>query len=187
MQESFPLAVDWNDLTDEERYELAIQMEEAYEWEDARGMHDERIDEYEFAPDETWTEYLIEQEMFKLEAVSFYKKYLEYKGEKKPSPTLLSIFKYNTGLLNFFLNRIKDLKGNEIICEFQAIIELQREKQQKLVDDRRKLEPLRTELSDMGFVTKSKQNWSDGFGKKHSKKISRIIEEYRIYLERNRL
>ena len=183
--ESINMAGDWNDLTAEERYELELQFQEGYEWDKAHGWYDDYPDEN--SPEEqAWSEYEIEEEQFKCEAVAFYKKYLEFKGDKKPSPELLSIFKYNIPLLNYFLNRIKDKKGVEIICEFQAIMVLQKDKTNKLVDDGRKLEPLRCALMNLGFVTKSKQNWSDGFGNKHEKKVGRVVEEYRIFLERNR-
>ena len=75
-------------LTEEERYELELSFSESDEW----------YDEYPFenrSEEIAWSEYMIEQAKFTYEAVSFYKKYLEYRGEKKPSLELLSIFKYN--------------------------------------------------------------------------------------------
>ena len=167
-------------LTEEERYELELSFAESDEW------YDEYPDEN--SPEEiAWSEYMIDQAKFTYEAVSFYKRYLEYRGEKKPSPELLSIFKYNINLLNYFLNRIKegDKQGTDIVCEFQAIMFLQKDMAYKLVDESRKLEPLRVALSNIGFVTKTKQNWSDGFGKKHQNKVSVISKEYRAFLERN--
>ena len=173
---------DWNSLTEEEQYELYQKFENADKW-----LYEDNLDPID--PDEiAWHKYLLEEAKFTAEAKYYYKKYLDYKGEKKPSPELLSIFKYNTPLLNYFLNRLKegDKKGAEIICEFQAILALQKDKTNKLVDEERKLEPLRSALSEMGFDTKSKQNWSDSFGNKHEKKVGRIIEEYRVFIERNR-
>ena len=173
---------DWYSLTEEERYELYQKFEETDEWscEDYLDPND---------PDEiAWHEYQMGKAKFMADAEYYYMKHIDFKGDKKPSPELLSIFKHNSPLLNFFLNRIKDgdKKGVGIICEFQAIMALQKGNTNKLVDEERKLEPLRCALSKMGFVTKSKQNWSDGFGNKHEKKVGRIIEEYRIFFERDR-
>ena len=172
---------DWYSLTEEEQYELYHKFEHADEW------------LYEDYPDPNSPDgialhkYYVEQAQFMADAMYYYKKYLDYKGEKKPSPGLLCIFKYNIKLLNFFLNRIKegDKKGTEIIIEFQAIMELQKGLAYKLVDDSKKLEPLRVALFDMGFVTRNKSNWSDGFGKKHQRKLGAIVEEYQAFIERD--
>ena len=187
MQESFPLAVDWNDLTDEERYELEIKMAEAYEWEETCGLHDECVNEYEFAPDGIWTEHLIEQEKLKWEAVSFYKNYLECHGEKKPSVVLRGIFYNNDKLLNFFLNRINEemKEGTEIVIEIKAIMSLQKDKANKLINEKKIGEPLRKELIDLGIKTKSQQNWSAGFGSQNLTRISEVTKEYKVFLERN--
>ena len=172
---------DWYSLTEEERYELYQKFEDTDKWRDEDFLDPNDPEEI------AWHEYLLEQAQFMADAMYYYKKYLDYKGEKKPSPELLCIFKYNTDLLNFFLNRIKECnkQGTEIIIEFQAIMELQKGLAYKLVDDSKKLEPLRVALSDMGFVTKNKSNWSDGFGKKHQKKLGAILEEYRAFIERD--
>lgn len=177
---------DRDDLTEEQRQELERGFAEIYEWEKAHGWYDEHPDEN--SPDEkAWYDYQVERARFADEAERFYRKYLEYKGEKNPSIELLSIFKYNIRLLNFFLNRIKEgeKKGTEIIIEFQAIMKLHEGKPFKLVDEDRKLEPLRTSLRDMGFDTKTKQTWSAGFGSKHEKKVDKIMKEYKVFLERN--
>lgn len=192
MEETFPLAIGWNDLTEEERYELELKFAESYEWAEAHGLYDVYPDEN--SPEEmAWTEYVIEQEKFKWEAVSFYKKYLEYHGEKKPSVVLREIFYNNDKLLNFFLNRISNgnLKGTEIVWEFYAIMKLQEDKKYKLVNEERKLEPLRVSLSELGFDTKKRQTWFDGFancklGKKVlAKRVDRIMEVYNAFVERN--
>lgn len=173
---------DWYSLTEEEIYDLYQKFEETDKWRDEDFLDPNDPEEI------AWHEYLLEEAKFMADAEYYYMKHIEFKGDKKPSPELLSIFKYNSPLLNYFLNRLKegDKKGTEIICEFQAILALQKDKTNKLVDEERKLEPLRGALSKMGFVTRSKQNWSDGFGNKHEKKVGRIIQEYRIFLERNR-
>ena len=188
MEKEVILAGDWNNLTDEERYELELKFAESYEWNVAHGLYDDYPDEN--SPEEiAWVEYKIDEARFTYEATTFYRKYLEYKGDKKPSHELLSIFKYNTGLLYFFLNRIKDKKGNEITREFQAIMELQKGKPQQLVDDGRKLEPLRNALLKLDFDTKSKQTWFDGFCNKTKprrlKCVREIMEEYKVFIERN--
>ena len=181
------MAGDWNELTDKERYELELSFAEGYQWEEAHGWYDYVDDN---SPKEkAWDEYKKEEAKFIDEAVSFYREYLEYKGDKKPSKDLLSIFRNNTKLLTYFLNRIKGLKGNEITREFEAIMKLQKGQPQQLVDDSKKLEPLRRALLEMGFDTKSKQTWFDGYlkkeGKRRSKRVLEIMEEYKVFIERN--
>lgn len=173
---------DWYSLTKEEIYDLYQKFEETDDWCDEDFLDPNDPDEI------AWHEYFLEKAKFMADAEYYYMKHINFKEDKKPSPELLSIFKYNSPLLNYFLNRLKegDKKGTEIICEFQAILALQKDKTNKLVDEEKKLEPLRSALSKMGFVTRSKQNWSDGFGNKHAKKVGRIIEEYQVFLERNR-
>ena len=108
---------DWNSLTEEEQYELYQKFENADKW-----LYEDNLDPID--PDEiAWHKYLLEEAKFMAEAEYYYKKYLDYKGEKKPSPELLSIFKYNTPLLNYFLNRLKEGDKKGAIAHLRAHLE----------------------------------------------------------------
>lgn len=170
---------DWNDLTEEERYELELSFQRSDEEDERQRQREE--DAYYLDPEEEqeWTQYYIEQELFKLEAVEFYKKYLGYKGEKRPSPRLTSMFK-NAEILNAFLNRCHGSQGAQIVHELQALIKL------GCFNSYRRIEPVRCELASLGFDVRSKQNWSEAFGRKPGKKVEAIIREYQAIIERDR-
>jgi hypothetical protein len=174
MQES--LAGDWNDLTEEERYELELEFQ-GNEWAD--DYPDENSPE-----EQAFREYKIEEERLICEAVAFYKKYLTW--ETQPSVVLRRIFCNNDKLLHFFLSRVREgmKEGAEIALEVKAILEVQKGSAKHLINKDKTGEPLRRELERLGFRTKKKANWYCGFdcGKIKAKKLADISLEYERFL-----
>ena len=184
MEKEIIMAGDRNNLTDEERIELEQMIAESDKWNEVHGVYDDYPEE-----DRAWTEYLIEEAKFTYEAVKFYRTYLKSLSEFSVSDNLRRIFHYNNELLGFFLARLRDnnMEGARIIAEIQTIIAVQKEEDcyHEFINEEMVLEPLRNELSNLGFNTKKKANWSAGFSSQHQKYVERNIGRYRVFKKRN--
>lgn len=176
----------WNELTDEERYELELSFAKVYEWEEKNGWYD-NIDEN--SPEEkVRNEYLTEQAKLIAEAQAYYNAHIKCLSEFKISDTIRKIFHYNDDLLAFFLRRLQDnnMEGSRIVAEIQTIIAVQKEEDchHDLINIEMVLEPLRKELEALGFNTKKKGNWSAVFGNDHSKTVEKNKAKYRPFKKR---
>ena len=178
---------DWNKLTDNERYELALSFAEGYQWDETHGWYD-YIDENS-REEKAWDEYKREEAKFMTEALNYYNTHIKCLSEFRISEMIRMIFHYNDDLLSLFLKRLRDnnMVGARIIAEVQTIIAVQQEEDchHELINSEMVLEPLRKELESLGFNTKKKGNWSAGFGNKHSKIVEENISIYRVFIKRN--